>query len=953
MKNKKIWLLFITFFSFLSCTMIQNVYADEKKKECPIKTSDGEGTTSVEEYYNINAVSKEKNDKTKKTKYEVTMAPAKKTKVVFTATAKEGEIEGSNKLSSGKSIIVWSNEEGKINIDFKAPVKKSYTELEGCSGDLTYNLTSTELKGDAKLSEEKTVTASTNFESDSDTENALNCSDSKSVGGNDGNKLICSARKAMKITIVDNDSFKSNDVKKFKKSNVNLEEIKKFKCDVNSFKDIKKLTDYKSFYADDDAYKTAKDANYYYQNRNYLYAWDETIETGKYTYNTNLSTPETATTTCKIKCEEGVAVEYGPPIASKAGLCFEYKVRVTSSVRCYMSKKPNKPVNKYKVCTPAPTCTGVGRSGAVYFVRQGGPNEDFDKCIKSCDGGKYTKKCSNSCYKKVYGSTSKTSNINSDYSTSKLKEETDEEIWLRSPLEYCMKKNGGGCYSKEGGTIKWNGSGAGRWYSLNNYYPGSEYQAFDDGFYRHVYSDGSVCHDTCYWQVENCGNTSTYREGKVYLNDNVADMDYEQNVKEYNRVLKTCKAAASCSTKTAEFTIAVDYTDSSKKVKRIYYPYSENSITNISKQGEAFEDVNKNNSLLTKFKDKISTTNKEISVRSDTSTNSNTSIFDGPWPQGCYKAGDSHTGFYQVAWTFPGSWINNKTGEVTFKQPAKNGEGWRNLPKKFCMPLDAQNVNMTWWNTYYGEKLIAGSYSINDGNVTSECKSSRKDTIYNYKNKKSYSSGDVTYNIHGATRDFGYFGWNINIDCFYALNTSGLITDNHPDSKDIPVACKNNPTESARVRTVDLTNLFPATDGTTKNSDSTTTGRTPGFNWSTYATISEGRNPNYASDPNSYLADVQKLGYSVYSDSYLDYEITLDKDKLSELKRYTNGGNEKDYTAFNGDSTISKTTGVTRYTSNLLGSLGSNIKRPSPAARECNNMKNYKSDECQKAVKTK
>ena len=180
-----------------------------------------------------------------------------------------------------------------------------------------------------------------------------------------------------------------------------------------------------------------------------------------------------------------------------------------------------------------------------------------------------------------------------------------------------------------------------------------------------------------------------------------------------------------------------------------------------------------------------------------------------------------------------------------------------------------------------------------------------------------------------------------------------MITDNHPDSKDIPVACKNNPTESARVRTVDLTNLFPATDGTTKNSDSTTTGRTPGFNWSTYATISEGRNPNYASDPNSYLADVQKLGYSVYSDSYLDYEITLDKDKLSELKRYTNGGNEKDYTAFNGDSTISKTTGVTRYTSNLLDSLGSNIKRPSPAARECNNMKNYKSDECQKAVKTK
>ena len=38
--------------------------------------------------------------------------------------------------------------------------------------------------------------------------------------------------------------------------------------------------------------------------------------------------------TCNAKCEEIVSVEYGAPVASTAGLCFEYKVQVTSRVNC-------------------------------------------------------------------------------------------------------------------------------------------------------------------------------------------------------------------------------------------------------------------------------------------------------------------------------------------------------------------------------------------------------------------------------------------------------------------------------------------------------------------------------------------------------------------------------------------------------------------------------------------
>ena len=51
-----------------------------------------------------------------------------------------------------------------------------------------------------------------------------------------------------------------------------------------------------------------------------------------------------------------------------------------------------------EVCTPTPICNEV--SG---FENQGGPTEEYDACIQSCDGGKYSQACSNKCYNEVYG----------------------------------------------------------------------------------------------------------------------------------------------------------------------------------------------------------------------------------------------------------------------------------------------------------------------------------------------------------------------------------------------------------------------------------------------------------------------------------------------------------------------------------------------------------------------
>ena len=46
---------------------------------------------------------------------------------------------------------------------------------------------------------------------------------------------------------------------------------------------------------------------------------------------------------------------------------------------------------------------GYAQGKLQYVLHQGGPNEDFEACINECDGGKYTPKCSNTCYEKIYG----------------------------------------------------------------------------------------------------------------------------------------------------------------------------------------------------------------------------------------------------------------------------------------------------------------------------------------------------------------------------------------------------------------------------------------------------------------------------------------------------------------------------------------------------------------------
>ena len=127
-----------------------------------------------------------------------------------------------------------------------------------------------------------------------------------------------------------------------------------------------------------------------------------------------------------------------------------------------------------------------------------------------------------------------------------------------------------GSYVWEGNNIVWRSSTGGdtygRWYQENQdartQREHGTYYADGGGFKRHWYGDHS-CSNNCVWI--GCDRNS-------YLNDSDAAADYVKNMELYNQAINSCSAAASCTTKTGEFTIGVTYKDDKGNNNTINFP---------------------------------------------------------------------------------------------------------------------------------------------------------------------------------------------------------------------------------------------------------------------------------------------------------------------------------------------------------------------------------------------
>lgn len=776
---------------------------------------------------------------------------------------------------------------------------------------------------------------------------------------------------------------------------------KTFKCDYNVF--IPNDTKLASYYNDS-------------KNTKYLYGMSEYTKTfGSYTYHYPTKTEEEPIS-CKLKCEESVIVEYGAPIASSAGLCFGYKVRVTSRVNCGAAEMPNAPTGEYKYCIPSPTCKKEGGNAHD----QGGPSESFDECIKACDGGKYTSECSNKCYKSVYGSSTKsmanTGNAQVEKLTSLTKLADDKELCTHSykyavannqrdaenkyytkipgwdiTSNACTDTNKANCISyfddgyyimngkiywdlgaatgvdrnSDNKTSRWrcsdgkpvyNESGPGFWYkNLNsaNYW---SYFPFEARWYVAHAKEWGFDHEYNYYTDTGIPTTGTCKEtcswggcsADSYFSEDTAKREKEKNEALYNKAVKECSAAASCSTTTSTYAIKVDYkTVGASTETTIYFPYTKDNDGKMKK--DTHNDITYQGE---KGANCVTSPNPKNSVVIDQDGSCYTCSGRCPVKDGqcdASKAGgkcsnDCDRLWYRTEWTFPGVWFNQKRrSEIRYDEPiGEEGQFYDHVDKMFCLPQRIVSTNSSWYYLYQSKIIKLDQYkntSINQG--VDDCE-------YDYiKNPDPVKASDIKYNITADTREFGMFGWNIQMKCFYAT-PSGSGGD-----KEVPKTCKKGDERaSTKIRVVDLKNLFPDEDGnkpntgTSANSIENNSKTVEHFNWSQYANQIT-KDPEYASQPLKYKNWVEEMNYKIYSDDYLDYEIYLTKSKISKIK------NEKvTYTDWNGkvinnNENRSHSVYMSSFLrDNFCGKDGTS-KCPDTSVLKCNNIENYNSKKCQ------
>ena len=656
-------------------------------------------------------------------------------------------------------------------------------------------------------------------------------------------------------------------------------------------------------------YKTDAEGNIIYKDGKPIYNIDANIsnyyavnkanKTVTYTYNytgdssfENKVTEEKAV--CTVSCEEAVEVKYGPPVASKAGLCFEYQVQVTSRVKCDSSVNPDGKPRNPGLCSPVPYCNRVPG-----YTHQGGPVDEYDECINECDGGKYSKNCSNKCYKKVYGAVSGASKMAVDtIATGVMKKlsATGSESFVQVNNGVYIRNSSNDIYwrkNKRGddavGYARYYLEGSERSRTLRDH---GAYKYDSNGFKRAIHSGGAMCNDYCYYT--GCGKES-------YLNPGEAESDYAANLEIYNNAISQCKLAASCTEKTATFKISVDY--------------KQKTDGKIVKKTVSFTDE----TLTSGENDAACEKNPNVPAEGNILLNY----------QGCYKnCGVGRQ--YHARWSFPGTWFNMKTGEISYVK--KPSESWYIESDKFCSPTFAENVNEKWWNYYLHNNITAlTKLGIDPDKYSSQC-SSGNGTIKTPLSVDKVQPAESDYNIHAKTTNFGYFGWNFTIDCFYALNSCGGVSFSN-----------------YRVRSVDSENLFPSTDGSDLT-DVASTGRSEdeiGFNWTSSSTTN--KNPGYIVDPPKLIAIVQSQAAggkeAIYTDENLDYLFNLSPSDIKELR------NTKDYNSFSkgtymkpGKGAGDATNGITRYRSEIIKQYAT--QRPGDDAVQCNNIKNSSTGEC-------
>lgn len=631
---------------------------------------------------------------------------------------------------------------------------------------------------------------------------------------------------------------------------------------------------------------------------------------------------------CTVKCTERFTTTYSPPVATKAGLCFTYQVTVKSKVTCVTKKTGDIPwptANKVKYCKMKAVCDDdtdqAGPSdefdscinecdGGKYS--QSCINKCYNKVYKSSSSEKdNTKKMVNHFSSKVSVKLMADDKANSPYKYYQLDDGTyfnlaekcSTKTKLMNNLDTCAKgfkeakaEKPFGSYKKSGKKWEWNPTGAAiaskeaarkyvgdnrssgpnsvinsirraapyylrsvaetkellkSFFAIDTGYNGignvRHYNIDEHGIKRQV-SSGWSCEESCWFQKTKESNQCNSQSEKE-LKDK-----YENEIKVNQSAIKACSTTSAelCSTSKATFTIGADNKVTNPKDGYV----SDKTFENWNRTGNENKDekidcgIDRQSNLLNDIFAKLPTDNT-----SDTCTNG----VNGK----CY--GTSYPNWeYKTTITFPGAWINLKTGEVEYTNDKKSDNGFSLEQYKYCTMYNSKNTNENWWKWRVNTDRTSAAPTVDD------------------------------YNIHATVNKFGKFNWNLNFKCFYALSDLSGGTPNEPDTPDNPNTPDNPDTPTTPPTNIDIRfvredkKLFAGRSyGATGSSRDT--GNQIGFNWTSDAqnkTLNSATAKGYDINPYEYGKSImdENSTQAVYSEEP-DVIINLTPDNSKKINQ--------------------------------------------------------------------
>ena len=718
--------------------------------------------------------------------------------------------------------------------------------------------------------------------------------------------------------------------------------------------------------------------NYYYDQSNTTYLYGIATHTYEapqpivYSYHPdNLNTVTVSyTPKCTKTCEEIVKIEYGPPMFVTAGICFEYRAKVTSIVKCssdFDEKLIPKP-DKLKVCQTKPTCK----------KRQGGPNNMYEECVTACDGGKYSEACSNKCYKQVYAGNSgnnlindlvenipatvmkskskSNKNKNKNKNKDKKKEEPVAYPTVIKGTSLCKAPGtsgviyGGGYYRKSTGTIAYcpfsdphytqiHGTkscdkeshneaivkNSGLWYRQVNYnikHIMSRYGIGDDGIIRACYkNDTQLCGESCGWGgADKCAG-KYLKFGMDKIGTCSTSRNYGSYIHAGSVTDKEVYSVNADGTKTVYICDAKDLARKEYRINRAIYVTAVKEADKMCSQYVKCTTSTATFNIGFKYNDSTNKTDPIQTIEYPTSK------LQSITPENTTPPGKINTAIAsraQILLSYGGCYRH--TGEnrryqaewtfpgvwisnkldIAYMDP--NSEAYGLKPGKVCIPTDHHNVSGRWAQRYYDTAFRNRPIDANRLSEAWKC-------TFTGDIEKDWEDNTTVdgYNIKASTTKFGFFKWNIEIYCFYSLINNA--SDNTPTGSDNEVC---DPPDDETIES--------NTHTYNENSDPTNANQRVqyrgagkvGFNWKAEATLTKfGRTSvlggGYQYNPQKLIAVIQSEGVP----SEPDYSYHLTPEIMAKIRSY----NKKvPLGSFEEDGKLETKNGVIGYKSNFLRS---------------------------------